>query len=238
MLGGIADGPSKILSESHKLQLQLFQHMLGHAPPRILAHDASRRTLLFTDACCEPGSESWICGVGAVAISETSEMQYFSLSLNSEQGEKLGSLRKKQIIFEAESIAAVLASSVWESSFRHQRCILFVDNEGTKHSMISGESGVSENRCAHAVVEIFASLEADVTACLWVARVASASNNADEPSRGVVSKLEAAGATSVNHSAIPVFLRIGNGETELRLILLQKNVRELFLGKRFWYQVS
>ena len=168
-----------------------------------------------------------------MAISETSEMQYFSLSLNSEQGEKLGSLRKKQIIFEVASIAAVLAFSVWESSFRHQRCILFVDNEGTK-----GESGVSENRCAHAVVEIFASLEADVTACLWVARVASASNNADEPSRGVVSKLEAAGATSVNHSAIPAFLRIGNGETELRLILLQKNVREMFLGKRFWYQIS
>ena len=198
VLGSVADGQSRCLDHSQKLQLKIFQHMLKHAPPRILSHDAGRRTLLFTDACYEPTAESWICGVGAVAIFEDSEPQYFSLCLNKEQREKLGALRKKQIIFEAETIAAVLAFSVWSKLFRHQRCILFVDNEGTKHSMISG---ASENPFVQAVVEIFASLEVDITVFLWIARVASASNIADEPSRGIVSKLVSSGAVSVNQVA-------------------------------------
>lgn len=170
--------------------------------------------MIFTDACYEPDAESWICGVGAVAVFESSEPQYFSLSLNASQREKLGSLRKKQIIFEAETIAAVLAFSVWAESFRHQRCILFVDNEGTKFSMISG---VSENPFVQAVVEIFASLEVDITVFLWIARVASESNIADEPSRGIVSNLVSSGASSVNEVASQVLDQLISRAFELEM---------------------
>ena len=94
-----------------------------------------------------------------MAISPVFGMQHFSLVLTPTQREKLGSLRKKQIIFEAETIAAVLAFTVWARHFIHRRCILFVDNEGTKHSLISG---VSENTFVSAVAEIFSSLEVDI----------------------------------------------------------------------------
>ena len=124
------------MSDVQKLHLQLFIDLMTTAPPRQLVSDADRCILLFTDASYEPESSSCICGVGAVAISPVFGMQHFSLVLTPTQREKLGSLRKKQIIFEAETIAAVLAFTVWARHFIHRRCILFVDNEGTKHSLI------------------------------------------------------------------------------------------------------
>ena len=213
-LGGVADGRTKHLTGSQKLQLQLFQSMLANSPPRQLVHDAGNKTLLFTDACYEPDSPSWICGLGAVAISPTLERQYFSLCLNEGQREKLGALRKKQIIFEAETIAAILAFAVWSKSFCFHRCILFVDNEGTKHSMISG---VSENPFVQAAVEIFSSMEVEINAFLWIARVASYSNIADEPSRGETTKLNESGAKSVSEIAVPILDKLITKAFDLEL---------------------
>ncbi len=64
-------------------------------------------------------------------------------------------------------------------------------------------SGVSENSFVQATVEIFTSLEVEMNAFLWIARVASTSNIADEPSRGMVTDLEACGAKTTNEIASP-----------------------------------
>ena len=213
-LGCVADGRVRSLTDSQKLQIQLFQGMLKNSPPRQLVHDAGRKTLLFSDACYEPTSPSWICGVGAVAISPTLDRQYFSLCLDENQRNKLGALKKKQIIFEAETVAAILAFAVWSKSFCFHRCILFVDNEGTKHSMISG---VSENPFVQAAVEIFSGMEVEINAFLWISRVASFSNIADEPPRGVTSNLDADGAKSINEIARPVLDKLITKAFDLEL---------------------
>ena len=213
-LGCVADGKTKFLNESQKLNLQLFRELLTQSPPRQLVHDANQCTLLFSDACYEPDSPSLICGVGAVAISNQLGMQFFSLSLDENQREKLGALKKKQIIFEAETIAAVLSFAVWAENFRHHRCILFVDNEGTKHSLISG---VSENSFVQSAAEIFASIEVEMNTFLWISRVASASNIADEPSRGETENLKAKGGVSINQRAAPALNELINKAFEFEL---------------------
>ena len=47
-------------------------------------------------------------------------------------------MEKKQIIFEAETLAAVVAFILWKKKFSNKRCVMFVDNEGTKFSLLKG----------------------------------------------------------------------------------------------------
>ena len=94
----------------------------------------------------------------------------------------LGEGKKKQIIFEVETLAALLATSVWRSLFGCKRVILFVDNEGTKFSLLRG---VSDNACVDMMAEAFAKLENQLHAMIWIARVPSKSNVADPPSKGL-----------------------------------------------------
>jgi len=98
--------------------------------------------------------------------------------------EALGELHKKQIIFEAETLAAVIAYQLWAPRFSNRRCLLFVDNEGTKFSLLRG---VSENSVMDFLAEKFVELEAVTHTFTWLARVPSGCNVADAPSRGDVS---------------------------------------------------
>ena len=97
-------------------------------------------------------------------------------------------------------------------NFRHHRCILFVDNEGTKHSLISG---VSENSFVQSSAEIFASIEVEMNTFLWISRVASASNIADERSRGETENLKAKGGVSIDQRAAPAFNELINKAFEI-----------------------
>ena len=64
------------------------------------------------------------------------------------------------------------------------RCILFVDNEGTKFSLLRGSS---DNSTVDMLAGFFAEQEASVRTTTWLARVSSKSNLADHPSRNDVS---------------------------------------------------
>lgn len=68
----------------------------------------------------------------------------------------LGANHKKQVIFEAETLAALVAFMLWPWKFSGERCHLFVDYEGTKFSLISG---TSENETVAELVEKFTSFE-------------------------------------------------------------------------------
>lgn len=92
----------------------------------------------------------------------------------------LGEQSKKQIIFEVETLAAILSAFLWKDLFLNKRVILFVDNEGTKFSLLKG---MSDNPCVDKMAELFASLESKLH--FWVSRVPSKNNVADLLSRGV-----------------------------------------------------
>lgn len=142
---------------------------------------ASEMPVIFTDACYEPGASSWVCGIGGVLVLPTREYQFFSIELNLEDRIKLGEQTQKQIIFEAETLAAVVALCLWMPLINSRRLILFVDNEGTKFSLLKA---ASDNQVVDKLSQLFASVEHESRAYLWLSRVASYSNIADEPSRG------------------------------------------------------
>ena len=70
-------------------------------------------------------------------------------------------LQKKQFFFEAETLAAVVAFLLWSPEFVNRRCVLFVDNEGTKFSLLRG---LSENKVVDFIAEKFVGAEAAIHA--------------------------------------------------------------------------
>eukprot|EP00435_Cladocopium_sp_Y103_P058991 s976_g21.t1 len=90
---------------------------------------------------------------------------------------------KKQIIFEAETLAAVVAAMLWKEELNAKRGVLFVDSEGTKFALLKG---LSENTCVDLLAEFFVAMECDIHSTVWIGRVPSKSNIADPPSRGIV----------------------------------------------------
>lgn len=106
--------------------------------------------------------------------------RFFSLSADEHVRSVLGEHSKKQIIFEAETLSAVLACILWGEHIAHRRCFLFVDNEGTKFALLKG---FAENAIVDHLAEMFVEWEVKRHSLLWISRVASASNIADAPSR-------------------------------------------------------
>jgi hypothetical protein len=86
----------------------------------------------------------------------------------------------KQVIHQAELWPALLSRFCWATRFVHRRVLLFVDNDGARASLIRGDSVNSSSR---AIVWSFHNFYLVRQTKMWVARVPSPSNVADDPSR-------------------------------------------------------
>ena len=127
--------------------LRRFKDFLQHSPPRRIQRSSHKTWLVFTDACYEPTSTTWRCGIGGVIISpDGTPYQAFSLSLNETQIETLGGSRKDTIIFEAELLAVVVAMGLWTPLIQCSPTIFFIDNNAVRDVSISG-SGRSPVAC-------------------------------------------------------------------------------------------
>ena len=111
-------------------------------------------------------------------------VQFFSLPVDAVGRAVLGELEKQQIIFEAETLSAVLAFMLLKGHLTNKRCLIFVDNKGTKFSLLKGSS---ENKPVDLLAGYFAEVETGVHTFGWLARVPSKNNVADPPSRNDVS---------------------------------------------------
>ena len=171
------------LQPKDRLFLRLFSSLLKQNVPREVRALDSYNTVFFTDACYERDHATWPCGIGGVFFCQK-EVQYFSVKVDASIRKILGELHRKQIIFEAETLAAVVAFMLWVSRCESRRCILFVDNEGSKFSLLRG---LSDNSVVDFLAEKFVEMEASVHTFTWLARVPSNCNVADAPSRGDVS---------------------------------------------------
>ena len=132
---------------------------------------------IFTDACYEPTSENWPCGIGGVIYdSHGVPIEFFSMCLSREHIVSLGGDDKETIIFEAELLALVVAMSQWAPLF--EGCpVLFVDNNSSRDVAISGSA---RNRAANLMLDALLKVEASSSAFPWYARVPSPSNPSDE----------------------------------------------------------
>ena len=169
------------------LFLKLFISLLKSDEPRQISLLRETSIVMITDACYERDSRDLICGLGGVLVDNANGLKlFFSCQLSELQRNLLGDFLKKQIIFEAETLCALLAYSLWKDIFSKRMCFLYVDNEGTKISLMKG---YSENHVVDVMAQIFAEVETHVRTLCWLARVSSYSNIADVPSRGDCSLL-------------------------------------------------
>ena len=182
VLSCFAEGRKRALHKKDSFFLQMFVLLLKSNSPREIARLHGNNVVISTDACYERDAEQWICGLGGV-ICLQGKVQYFSLEVDLFGREVLGEAVKKQIIFEAETLAAVIAFSLWKNEFSGTRCLLFVDNEGTKFSLLKGSS---DNATVDLLAGYFAEMEATTHSFTWISRVPSKSNIADLPSRNDV----------------------------------------------------
>lgn len=162
--------------------LKLFIDMLNSGTPRKVFCENKHSVVIITDACYEKASRDRVCGLGGVMVDRASGLKlFFSCKLDEEQRRLLGEPNRKQIIFEAESLCAVLAYKLWSDFIVGKKNFLYVDNEGTKFSLIRGRS---DNSVVDAIAHVFAEIEAATSTLCWISRVSSYSNLADDPSRG------------------------------------------------------
>ena len=166
------------ITTSDALFLKLFLSVLKSEEPREISLQHESSVMMITDACYDRESRDLICGLGRVLVDNVRGLRlFFSCRLSEQQKVLLGELHKKQIIFDAETLCALLAYCLWTEIFSGRMCFLYVDNKGTKFSFMKG---TSENPIA----QVFAETETHVKTLCWLARVSSFSNIADAPSRG------------------------------------------------------
>ena len=167
--------------------LQRFKDFLQHSPPRRIQRSSHKTWLVFTDACYEPTSTTWRCGIGGVIVSpDGTPYQAFSLSLSETQIETLGGNKKDTIIFEAELLVVVVAMGLWGALIQCSPTVFFIDNNAVRDVSISG-SGRSPVACC--LIEELLQFESDSAIHSWFARVPSPSNPSDKLSRGDLSDL-------------------------------------------------
>lgn len=161
--------------------LSAFQDSLMSAKPREITASWDKPMLLFTDASFNPEDAKWPCGLGGVLCDETGrQLAAISISLNADDLNALGYPAKSTVIFEAELLALVLCVKIWRKLLRNRPCVMYVDNNGTRDVAISGSARSWPGSALAAAL-----LRQEDAACLtaWYARVPSASNIADAPSR-------------------------------------------------------
>ena len=98
------------IQEREATFLKLFVNLLKSDTPRQVFCENKHSVVIITDACYEKDARDRVCSLGGVLVDKTSEVRlFFSCQLDGEQRRVLGEPNKKQIIFETESLCAVLA---------------------------------------------------------------------------------------------------------------------------------
>ena len=178
--------------------LTRFRNFLSASKPRQILHSSKKTWFVFTDACYEPTSSDWKCGLGGIIYSPCGSIfQFFSVSLNESQIHALGGSDKRTIIFEAELLALVVALNLWRPLFGGCPTAFYVDNNSARDVAISG---CGRSAVANSLLDTLLEAEMHSGIFAWYSRVPSPSNPADDPSRGSSSWLKAFGSTLVNVS--------------------------------------
>ena len=175
--------------------LRRFAIFLEHAEPRKLHLSSDTVWYIYTDACFEPTSIDWKCGLGGVLVNPLGQIEaFFSVSLTDDQMKLLGYGEKKTIIFEAELLAMVVAFAEWRDLIAARSLLCFIDNNSARDVAISGSG---RNATANFLVESLLKLEMATSTTPWYSRVPTPSNIADGPSRGEILDLVAGGVKNV-----------------------------------------
>ena len=149
------------------------------AKPRVVqARQVLPPVLVFSDGACEDEGTS----VGAVLYDPlTDKLQCFGAGIGQSTLDSWKSRSDQtQVIGQAELFPLLVSRLTWHKILAHRRCIYFVDNESARIAMIRAYSPVL---CSLKIVMSCLKWDYDNESTGWNARVPTASNPGDAPSR-------------------------------------------------------
>ena len=172
------------LTDDVKFGLQWMLQRLLDSPPREIRAQDGGTLFLFLDGACEPASnaeEGLITSVGAVLVNECGQgLHFFGLRLPREVTGPWSGGNKENLVFEAEVLPYTLALACWGETLRGKHVLVFIDNDGARHSWIRG---TADSFYARAMIHSGTLLESELDVSTYFCRVPTHSNLADGPSR-------------------------------------------------------
>ena len=158
--------------------MKLLRSRIAEGKPRRLTCELLETLFLFTDASFEENGQA---GLGAVLVNGAGKvLAWFGMCLSQEQMAPFLSTGQQTIIGEFETLAVALSLLVWQDLLESVQLMVYIDNEGSKFSLIKG---YSTSKAITAVCALAATTLDAHFVLPWFARVPSISNIADYPSR-------------------------------------------------------
>ena len=158
--------------------MRLLRSRIADGKPRRLTCELLETLYLFTDASFDTDHHA---GLGAVLVDGTGKIiAWFGLSLDHAQLALFLADGQQTIIGEFETLAVALALLIWQNLLESVQLMVYIDNEGSKFSLIKG---YSTSRAITAVCALAATTLDAYFVLPWFARVPSISNLADYTSR-------------------------------------------------------
>ena len=168
----------KAVSSDLSCALKFLRERLRNGHPRFVPRPLDKCFLVFTDASFH-GDRSG--GLGGVLISpHGSVVAWFDHPLSADDTVPFLGQRGQTCIGDLEAIAVPIAYDVWCMHLRKTESVSYIDNVGAQFSLIKGcATSHSLTLVCHHAARLF-----EVNSMMvWHARVPSASNVADAPSK-------------------------------------------------------
>ena len=159
--------------------LQTLRRRLDANEPRCLSAAIFECWYLYTDASFEQNGSGGIGGVFVSPDGKTSA--WFGFPLTPADSSLFLAPGQPTAIGELETVAVVLALHAWGRLLAGKHLISFVDNEGSKYSLVRG---YSDSPSISFLCGLADAILDEHRVLAWFSRVPSFSNIADAPSRG------------------------------------------------------
>ena len=175
---------SEPLSEEVRFGLSWMLDRLVNAAPREVRARASETFHLFIDGACEPAdgeSSELVTSIGGVLLDERGKgLRFFGMRLPREVTSAWAAGVKQNLVFEAEILPYNLALHCWGDMLRHRHVLVYIDNDGARHSWIRGSADAPY---ARAMIHQGTLKESELDTTPYFCRVPTSSNLGDGPSR-------------------------------------------------------
>jgi hypothetical protein len=183
VLQGCSTSSSTLVGRSQPLRAALLWILafLKHSPPRtIRLRPCERPFVLFTDGACETVNSSLVASCGAALVCPSGAKLAFGLEVPAGVVSRWTATGSRQVIGQAELLPILYSLLTWEKLLAGQRLIVFIDNDAARWACIRGSSQTLSS--AELLFDL-ALARARTAVAPWFARVNTASNPGDAPSR-------------------------------------------------------
>ena len=89
----------------------------------------------------------------------------------------------RQVIGQAELFPAAIVKHAYQKLFQSRRVLFFIDNDSARHALIKASS---TSEASNRILQFVTAVDVETHTWAWYTRVPSASNPADDPSRGIL----------------------------------------------------